>query len=301
MEPWILRNGHAFSSTRLWTVDLLPDQDSFDALIVMGGPMNIYEEREYPWLKEEKKFILTAIQNGKKVLGICLGAQLIANVLGAKVYKNARKEIGWLPVQWTDACRTLKPFSAFPRETSVFQWHGDTFSIPKDAVRLAGSEACENQAFLYDGRVLGLQFHLESTPESVRLLTENCREELADGPFIQSEKEILFNEIHYAAVNRMMEQILETMTVQESAAGLAVLEFPLDCQFRVIAENQSNMYFVIETVLMQHGVTSPLKTQNQSGAGKYLSFSVDMRVESLDQMNQIDSALRNIAGVKMVL
>lgn len=300
MAHWIARRGHTFTFTNLWKKESLPALETFDCLIIMGGPMNIYEEQEYPWLKEEKEFIYKTILSGKKVLGVCLGAQLIADVLGAKVFKNPQKEIGWLPVTWTPECKKQKHFPPFAGDMTVFQWHGDTFPLPKDAVLLAGSEACKNQAFLYEEHVLGLQFHLESTPESVRLLVENCREELVNGLFIQPEKEILSSQFHYTAIHEAMEKIMEAFFEVAPDPG-SQLQFPLDCQFRVIAENISNMHFVIETVLMQHGVNAPLKTQNQSGGGKYLSFSVDTRVESLEQMNEIDAALRNIAGVKMVL
>ena len=139
----------------------------------MGGPMGIYDHEEHPWLMAEKKIIRQAIDGGKTVLGICLGAQLIADVLGANVYPGPQKEIGWFPIQRADDAPDF-----LPDELTVFHWHGDTFEIPDGAIRLASSEACENQGFVYNDRVVALQFHMETTPESMEALIENCGHEL---------------------------------------------------------------------------------------------------------------------------
>ncbi len=133
--------------------------------------MNVYEEAEYPWLAAEKAFIAAAIGAGKPVLGICLGAQLIAAVLGGTVSKGPQPEIGWYPVELTPAGRELPLFAGFPDRFTALHWHGDTFSIPPGATHVASSAACANQAFAYDGgRVVGLQFHLEETRESLAQL-----------------------------------------------------------------------------------------------------------------------------------
>lgn len=185
---WIKKHGHYMKETNLWAHQSLPFVQDFHALVIMGGPMNIYEDRKYLWLKEEKKFIEKALRCKKKVLGICLGAQLIADVLGAKVSKNKSPEIGWLPVEWTYQAHSVPWLKAYPREFTVFQWHGDTFQIPRSAVRLAKSKACENQAFLYHNQALALQFHLESTPESVALLNKHCGPEKITGNLSQFDK-----------------------------------------------------------------------------------------------------------------
>ena len=137
-------------------------------MIVMGGPMNIYEEKKYPWLLREKCFIEDATKTGKVVIGICLGAQIIADVLGANVYAGEHKEIGWFPIFRTKEAGESIVFRDFPSELEVFHWHGDSFDLPSGCIRLAESAACPNQAFIYDERVVGLQFHLEVTRQGAR-------------------------------------------------------------------------------------------------------------------------------------
>src|SRR5690606_14426699 len=127
----------------------------------MGGPMNIYEQDIHPWLADEKRLIRAAIDAGKRVLGICLGAQLIADQLGGAVTANAEPELGWLPVQLSDSGRAFACFADFPAEFSAFHWHGDTYALPVDAQCLASTEGCAQQAFSWgNGRVVGRQFHL---------------------------------------------------------------------------------------------------------------------------------------------
>ena len=158
----------------------------------MGGPMNIYEEDRFPWLTREKIFIKDAIDSGKIVLGVCLGAQLIASVLGAKIHKNQYPEIGWFNVWLTDAARKSRVFRRLPERFTVFHWHGDTFDLPPGATWIAESDACRNQAFEYGGgRVIGLQFHLDTTLESIQRLVEHCGNELVPGEYVQSERELL--------------------------------------------------------------------------------------------------------------
>lgn len=178
IDPWLAENRHTAACARLWAGDRLPDVGIVDGLIVMGGPMGVYDEAVYPWLAEEKSFIKQIIAQNKPVLGICLGAQLIAEVLGATVKKNSQREIGFFPVTGDG--------KIFPAEFMAFHWHGDTFGIPDDAVHLAASAACKNQAFIYKTNVLALQFHLETTEESLMALYKNCRDEITDGPFIQT-------------------------------------------------------------------------------------------------------------------
>lgn len=171
IEAWVRRGGHTLGATHFYRGDPLPAVDAMDLLVVMGGPMNIYEEADYPWLADEKRFIERAIAAGRRVLGICLGAQLVADVLGARVYANAEKEIGWFQVEKTESAAASRLFAAFPAQLDVFHWHGDTFDIPAGAVRVARSAGCANQAFVYDKRVVGLQFHLETTSDSARQIT----------------------------------------------------------------------------------------------------------------------------------
>ncbi len=191
IKHWSASNGHNLTSTQIYKNEILPEMDTIDWLIIMGGPMNICQEDEYDWLAREKNFIWKAIAARKVVVGICLGAQLIADSLGARVYRNSHKEIGWFPIAFSVAAQQSEICGFLPAHLTVFHWHGDTFDIPENALLLASSEACQNQAFLYNGRVLGLQFHLESTRESVQHLVENCRDELVQSPYIQGADEIL--------------------------------------------------------------------------------------------------------------
>lgn len=207
--PWALENGHEISVTRFYLGELPPAVDELDWLIVMGGPMNIYEEAEYPWLVQEKQSIGEAIRGGKIVLGICLGAQLIADVLGAKVTKNAHKEIGWFHIEMTAGASPLFDFR--PASPLVFHWHGDTFGLPPGAVHVARSEGCENQAFVYDGRVVALQFHLEFTPQSLEAILPNCASELVEGKYIQTAEEMRKPATDFAAMNAAMRGLLDRL------------------------------------------------------------------------------------------
>ena len=155
----------------------LPKLDPFTHLVFLGGPMNVYEEDRYPFLNEEDLFIKEAIQRGKSILGICLGAQLIAKALGAKVFKAAVKEIGWYDVSLTRIGSIDPFFSHLPRAFSVFQWHGDTFEIPHGAVLIATSSFVPHQAFRYGDNAYGLQFHLEVTQEMIRQWMETYEDE----------------------------------------------------------------------------------------------------------------------------
>ncbi|MBI5686569.1 MAG: type 1 glutamine amidotransferase [Verrucomicrobia bacterium] len=211
IEPWAATRGHRITATRLHAGEPLPQLDRFDWLVVMGGPMNIYEDEKFPWLAAEKRFIKSAIEAGKIVLGVCLGAQLIAGALGGPVTRNAHKEIGWFPVRKTAAAARSRVGEALPEELEVFHWHGDTFAIPPGALHAARSAACESQAFIYDERVVGLQFHLETTPESARLLAAHCADELVGGPFIQTAGAMLADERRFGRINEAMWKLLDRL------------------------------------------------------------------------------------------
>ena len=187
---WAQQRGHSLIYTHLYLDELLPPLESFDMLAVMGGPMNVYEHNRYLWLTSEKGFIRQVIDAEKKVIGVCLGAQLIASILGGQVIPNRQKEIGWYPVQLTPQSAQSGAFSVLPDRMMVFHWHGDTFSLPPGAIHLASSAVCENQAFQYGDHVLGLQFHLEYSAESIEKMLVNCSDELIDAPCLQTEDEI---------------------------------------------------------------------------------------------------------------
>jgi GMP synthase-like glutamine amidotransferase len=207
IDPWLKSTGYEITVTKFYEATSLPNPDELDLLIVMGGPMSVNDEENFPWLRSEKHFIRHTIESGKAVLGICLGAQLIASALGESVYPNRRKEIGWFPV--TGISHEDESLFRFPPSIEVFHWHGDTFDLPEDAVHLARSEACENQAFQYGDNVIGLQFHLETTPETARAIVSNCRTELLPSKFVQPETIILDQSPEkYEAINNLMTKIL---------------------------------------------------------------------------------------------
>ena len=208
---WADKNGCPVTRTAFCNNDSLPAPDDIGLLVVMGGPMGVYDEKECPWLADEKRFIGKALESGKKIIGICLGAQLIAAVMGARVYRNAHREIGWFPVRTRPGTNDAAAGLPFPAEFTAFHWHGDTFDIPAGAVHWAESEACPAQAFSYGERVHAFQFHLESTARSIGLLLENCRSELSGGPFIQDEKSIAGSPELIAGANGLMEKVLDRL------------------------------------------------------------------------------------------
>lgn len=207
---WAQALGHELVVESVFQNKPLPSPETFDALFIMGGPMNVDEDAIYPWLTKEKTYIRGAIAAGKYVIGVCLGAQLIARALGANVSQGANKEIGWFPIQRTSDC----PESlALPDELRVLHWHGDTFDIPTGAKQIALSEACPNQGFLYRDRVLALQCHLEMTPQSLALLITACSNELVDAPYIQDAETMLAEpESTYAHMQDVLFQMLDALT-----------------------------------------------------------------------------------------
>ena len=209
--PWARRRRHRLSVTRLHRNESLPQMDAFDWLIVLGGPMNVYEEDEYPWLTDEKRFIERALRQGKGVFGICLGAQLIASVLGAPVRRNPEKEIGWFPVEQVDDGLKTALFEYLPGTFLAFHWHGDTFDLPAGAVHAFRSEGCEQQAFVYADRVVALQFHLETTRGGVEKLIRHCAADMTKGKFVQKPDEMLASRERFDDLHHLLEILLGRM------------------------------------------------------------------------------------------
>ncbi len=206
IEGWLQSQSAVLTSTRFFLNEPLPSILGLDLIIAGPGPMSVNDEAELPWLKAEKQFLRDAITRGIPVLGICLGAQLIASSLGARVYPNALKEIGWFPIQ---AEKAPDHCFQFPAECTVFHWHGETFDLPNNAVRLVRSPACSNQGFQLGRNVIGLQFHLETTPEGAAMLIEHSRKEMITGPYVQSETQIrAVPPETYAAANSVMNDLL---------------------------------------------------------------------------------------------
>jgi len=212
ISKWANKPQNTITCTKFFEKNyVLPDPDKIDLLIVLGGPMGVYDEKDYSWLKAEKKFIEEVIKRDKKILGICLGAQLIAEVLGAKVYKNNEKEIGWFDVNFCHKAKTDYFFKDFPETLKVFHWHGDTFDLPSGATHIASSKCTSNQAYTYRNNIVGLQFHIEATTISVSELIKNCKDELVEGNYIQKESEIIKDAIHLERMNSYMFQLLDKM------------------------------------------------------------------------------------------
>jgi len=213
IEPWLRSAGCTITQTRFFESTSLPDPGEIDFLVVLGGPMSVTDDTEFSWLVEEKRFVRACIGAGKRVLGVCLGAQLIASALGARVFPNRFKEIGWFPVLGTPSIG--RPAFSFPASMEVFHWHGETFDLPAGAVRIARSEGCENQAFQIGRAVVGLQFHLETTAESAREMVSHCRAGLVPAKYVQSEAEILkAGPEKYRAINGVMGKVLEYLTAR---------------------------------------------------------------------------------------
>jgi GMP synthase-like glutamine amidotransferase len=160
-EDVLVERGATIHRVELDEGETLPDWRDVDAIVAMGGPMSVNDDDTLPWLSEEKRFIGEAVRAGVPFWGACLGVQLLAASLGARVYAGREPEVGLLPVTLTDAAMVDPVFASLPREQLTLQWHGDTFDLPEGAVLLAGSPAYAHQAFRWQSHAYGVQFHLE--------------------------------------------------------------------------------------------------------------------------------------------
>jgi len=208
IQAWLDRHGITPGYTRFFAGETPARDLAADLLIVMGGPMSVNDTAAYPWLHAEIEFIAAAVTAERPVLGICLGAQLIARALGSRIYPHAVKEIGWFPVRATPSPRTGVA-GALPGECLAFHWHGETFDLPPGAVNLLTSSACAHQAFQAGDTVLGLQFHLETTEETAAALVRNCPQDLAPGPCVQPAADILADATRFASANALMDDLLD--------------------------------------------------------------------------------------------
>ena len=211
IKSWIKENNYSLTHSKIFDLENFPFPNvrDFDWLIIMGGPMSVYDTRNYPWIKDETALIKTAISKNKIVLGICLGAQLIAAAMGANVYAGSLKEIGWFPVSINPASKELGINHGIPKELTVFHWHGDTFDLPEGSIPIASSEITSNQMFIFNNRVLGIQFHIEVSPDDVKRMAEYMEEELIENTYVQNKELIIEEKQFYAANNQYMYQILD--------------------------------------------------------------------------------------------
>ncbi|MCE5191578.1 MAG: type 1 glutamine amidotransferase [Actinomycetia bacterium] len=213
IAAWAVDRGHGFATTMAAT-GAFPAPADYDLLVVMGGPMSANDEARFAWLAAEKTAVRAGIDAGKRVLGVCLGAQIVASVLGAAVTRNPEPEIGWFPVTLTSAGRTSRVFGSLPNSLVAGHWHSDIFALPEGAVRIAGSEACANQAFEYDeGRVVGVQFHLEWTAQGAQALVEHCSADLVPGMHVVTAEGFIAGEAeHGVSARTALYALLDAMT-----------------------------------------------------------------------------------------
>jgi len=216
MGPWLTAHGIDPVPTALFAGQPLPDPAQLDGLILMGGPMSVNDEAVHPWLAPEKRLVAAVVAAGKPVLGICLGAQLIAAACGAGVYPNDQREVGWLDVALTAGAKAHPLGRVLPERFTAFHWHGETFDLPHGAVHLAQSAACRHQAFALGANAVGLQFHLETTGQSAQALITHCPEDLRPGPFVQTRGEILGDPNRFEAANALMAAVLTWFVGQAS-------------------------------------------------------------------------------------
>jgi GMP synthase-like glutamine amidotransferase len=215
IAEWAAAQGLPVSIVRLYEGDALPELFAFDVLAAMGGPMSANDEAQYSWLGAELALLREAIGAGKAVLGVCLGAQMIAKALGAKIYAARQKEIGWLPVERTGAQHAL--FDGIPASFTALHWHGETFDLPAGAIHLAQTTTVPNQAFAAGPRVLGLQFHMEATRASVNGLLDCAGHEIGNGPFEQAPGTIRAGISHCESLWPLLVRMLGNLT--HGAAG----------------------------------------------------------------------------------
>jgi len=208
-ESLLLEKGLEIHHVELYKGDMVPERlGPGEALLIMGGPMNVYEEEGYPFLRDEDRLIKKALKTGAPVLGICLGAQLIAKAAGARVWKGQVKEIGWYEVRLTEEGRKDPLFKGFPRQFPIFQWHGDSFDLPSAAVPLAENELYL-QAFRL-GNAYALQFHLEVTEEMIRVWLSEYDEEVRSlRGFIDPEQILKETENNINTLNRLAKLFIE--------------------------------------------------------------------------------------------
>lgn len=211
IRPWMLEQGHAVTGTVMGIDALFPTMDDFDLLIVLGGTMGAYEEAAYPWLITEKEFIREAVKHKKLVLGICLGAQLIADALGGKAYPHTHKEIGWCNIALHKQAAAVPLLQGLPESFTAFQFHGDTFLPPEGAVVLAGNEACANQLFVYNEHVVGVQFHPEYDEQIISKLMRYSHSKLVAGLYEQEASSWLNQEEHKKNMKAFLYTLLGNM------------------------------------------------------------------------------------------
>jgi GMP synthase-like glutamine amidotransferase len=214
IDFWAAKRGHALSRTEIFRGEPFPNPDDYHWLMVMGGSQHAWEETLHPWLVEEKAGLVRALERRKMILGICFGAQLLAEALGGKVFTHRQKEIGWHPVLQTPEGGSSPLLQCVPGRFLTFHWHSDHFQIPEGAVRLAASDCSENQAFSHPAHpLLGLQFHPEYTREIVSHFSREFGADWLPGPFVAGRDRTLIQTETVPDTYWLMEKILDNMEV----------------------------------------------------------------------------------------
>lgn len=212
MEIIAAQHHYTVSTSHMWKNPTLPEPDEADLFVVLGGPMNIYEYEKYPWLKTERQYLELLIEHDAAILGICLGSQMLADALGCTVIKNRCKEIGWFPVKQTRQCGMSPLMKGIPATFIPFHWHGDTYPVPPGAIPLGSSEACDVQGFIFGERIVGLQFHLEMTNDTLKNITEACKNELIIDEYVQTADAIFEDATQFIhASQSYMERLIQNM------------------------------------------------------------------------------------------
>ena len=223
IEDWLARQGHGLATWQPFDGQPVPRLDTFDVLFIMGGPMNIYSHDENPWLVDAKHFAQQALDAGKPCVGICFGAQLLADRLGGAVTKNPEKEIGWWPVYLTDAGRQAPALAGWGGDDvgkpfDVFHWHGDTFALPPGVESLIESPACKHQAFTArNGQVLAFQFHPELSPDQLENWLADGEEPPAAKTYVQTPAQMRERPERFGIVNGWLEKTLAQWLSQTGA------------------------------------------------------------------------------------
>jgi GMP synthase-like glutamine amidotransferase len=211
---WAEANQHQINYTLLYEKHTLPKMDSFDLLIILGGPMSANDTEKHKWLDKEITFIQTCIQKKKKIIGICLGSQLLAKALGAEVCKNNLQEIGFFPLVKTLGGFKNKLTQTLPDNWPAFHWHGETFDLPEKAQNLFNSKACQIQMFTH-GNCIGMQFHPEVNLALLKAMVENGAKELNERLYIQNKATLLNSTFDFKKQKEIFFQLLQNFIGDE--------------------------------------------------------------------------------------
>ena len=209
---WADKKGYSVDRTDVFKGARLPSQTDFDWLIVLGGSQHVWQEQEHPWLMAEKRFISETLAKDKIILGICFGAQLLAETLGGRVFSTKHEEIGWHEVTVSDEAKGSYLLKNVPRKFLTFHWHSDHFTLPPGCTRLAFSKPTANQAFIAkNSRVAGLQFHPEYTMDLIQYFAIEYGNEWQKSQYVSGKEAVLSKSGQIPKTYWLMEMLLDNM------------------------------------------------------------------------------------------